>query len=294
MKATVPGAGSTETGTIKSFIEEQLALVNSESISGMHATAETLKGMGFSSSANVKYSEFLTAFTEEQALRAHYEKEYPDCVFLPWSAMHVVMKSMDLWLDLPSNYTGAVPGAQLPWIEMFEMGGGDTPRESDVHGCIGGAAEEHVWYDKTRDSYRADGTIIRNPSALYEAFAVLISMPSLCTRAYDVDHAPSAYSYMASDVRQAIDKFNYAYKEDIAACSKQFKEGLFVVAPAEAFKTTEDWLTRARTLAKEAFVKKDAPDDPLVVKFVRGGCLIVAAWGDEAAVINKAVRDLKL
>jgi hypothetical protein len=39
---------------------------------------------------------------------------------------------------------------------------------------------------------------------------------------------------------------------------------------------------------------KQAPDDPLVIKMCRGGCLVVAAWGDEAAYLNKAIRDNRL
>lgn len=37
-----------------------------------------------------------------------------------------------------------------------------------------------------------------------------------------------------------------------------------------------------------------APDDPLVIRFCNQGALIVAAWGDEAAFLNKAVQELKL
>jgi hypothetical protein len=52
---------------------------------------------------------------------------------------------------------------------------------------------------------------------------------------------------------------------------------------------------RVRELATEIeTAQKVPPNDPLVVRFVNGGALVVAAWGDEAAELNDRVKALKI
>lgn len=75
----------------------------------------------------------------------------------------------------------------------------------------------------------------------------------------------------------------------------QFENSMFVVAPKEAFITTEDWLSRARRMVMGYRTEiTNPPPDPLVIRFVKGGALVIAAWGDEAEWINNAAAQLKL
>lgn len=81
----------------------------------------------------------------------------------------------------------------------------------------------------------------------------------------------------------------------IIAAIRQFRNSFMVIAPPEAFQTTEDFLTRTRRLAAAVQLKQTTPpDDPLVIRFVRGGALVVAAWGEEAAVLNAAAREFNI
>ena len=65
---------------------------------------------------------------------------------------------------------------------------------------------------------------------------------------------------------------------NINAALKQFAESWFVVAPPEDFNSTEDFFTRFQKMSKEAVQRMTTPpDDPLVIRFVRGGRLVVAA-----------------
>lgn len=76
---------------------------------------------------------------------------------------------------------------------------------------------------------------------------------------------------------------------------KQAENSYFVVAPPEAFRTEVDWLSRFVQLAEDVSVAATvAPDDPLVIRFCYGGCLVVAAWGAEAEAINRMTRELNL
>ena len=83
-------------------------------------------------------------------------------------------------------------------------------------------------------------------------------------------------------------------RERSAARNMQlFVSSFFVLAPPEAFSTKKDFI--ARFLESFTDTKKaNPPDDPLVIRFCQGGCLVVAAWGDEAAYLNRAVKELNL
>ncbi len=74
---------------------------------------------------------------------------------------------------------------------------------------------------------------------------------------------------------------------------KLFINSFFVLAPKEAFSTQADFVSRFLSGFIE-HKKTDPPNDPLVIRFCQGGCLVVAAWGDEAAYLNKAVKELNL
>ena len=248
---TVAGAEFGTAHTIKDFIEQQFATIRSDGFSGIKRTAESAARHGFSKCANLRYAEFLEAFRENQRLASYYAAKYPNCVFLPWKAFHLVRRTLDLWCDLPEHYCGAVPDEQMPWLDIFEMNPADRPvtlAEVDL-----------------RD--------------VYENIDML-----------DLLEVPADWR-----MRLGYDeRLQRALYHKSGWFTPQFRSSFFVVAPAEAFDTKEDWIERFRRRVEDAYQEPNPPPDPLVIRFCRGGCLVVAAWGDEAEELNNLVKKLNL
>jgi hypothetical protein len=244
-----PTATTSTAIRIDSFIKQKLTEARSGVGSGIIEDATRAKQLGFASSANVRYSEFLELFRSSTPLTRHYANAYPSSLYLSWEAFHALLKAMNLWVDLPAHYLGAVPGEQLPWMEVFELA-----REDEI-----------TWQDFA-------GLIPGLPKASRDVFLDLIGAPVYSRETFPWELSKRMRAYWTEAARS-----------------------FFVVAPQEAFSTSEDWLKRFRSAVAEAqHLIKIPPDDPLVVRFCRGGVLVVAAWGDEAAFLNQAAVDAKV
>ena len=263
---TAPGATFGGHPTISSYIAEQLKEAASDAASSAITTAETLSGLGFTASANIRYARFLEAYRSQTDLAEHYATQYPNCVFLPWKALHETLNALNLWVELPEHYLGAVPSGQLPYIEMFELEAKDTPGPDDWVPALG--CGEHG-----RPDYRL------TPIKVFIGDAILGKEDALEDRS-PIQRLRKTLHEDAG--RAVVDQLRW-----------DFCTSLFVVAPPEAFKTEKDWLTRAFEITDKATEeRKLPPNDPLVIRMVRGGCLVVAAWGDEAAHINEFVKQI--
>lgn len=256
-------ANSPQVLTIDGFIKQQFAKADSVNGSGVVESSKRVAALGFTSAANLRYAAFLEAFRSTPHLTERYAERYPLCYFLPWRAFHNVMASLDLWCDLPRNYTGAVPEGQLPYMEMFELQGEDR---------IG--AEELI-------------SLLNEPeNQAWQAIAErILHAKEQCGYKYMDDKTLNSVEYVERDLSR---------RGRVCNMWQQVVSSFFVVAPKEAFKTRHDFLTRFCNLLEEVGKENIAPNDPLVVRFVPGGALVVAAWGDEAAFINEATRELKL
>lgn len=255
--ATAPTASSGTPQRIDDFIKRKLSEAESDVSSGMSDSATRAAQLGFANCANARYSAFLDAFRSSPLLSKTYAENYPNSLFLPWPALHLVLKTLKLWVDLPLHYLGAVPPEQLPWMEIFELDPADRPRPSEVQQILPGMS-----YD----------------AALRVEFILGAGMPTgyVSSKPWEATTAGSTASSMWGYWNSALSSF-------------------FVVAPPEAFNTTEDWLSRFRKLAtKTTTTHTVPPDDPLVIRFCRGGCLVVAAWGNEASELNKLTQDLNI
>lgn len=253
---------------IDEFIKRKLAEAESAAGSGISDSADRAVRLGFVNCANSRYSEFLAAFRSSSHLTETYRERYPSSLFLPWAALHAVIKALDLWLELPEHYMGAVPPEQLPWLEIFELDPNDTVAAEDLDGLLPGLNAEH--------------------SRLLQL--------AICRVFHDFDtmyRRAEAWS-SSSEIQRAITQ-SERLSRSVRDLWRSARNSFFVVAPKEAFSTTEDFLSRLRRLATEAVTETTiAPDDPLVIRFCRGGCLVVAAWGDEAAELNRLTREANL
>lgn len=264
--ATAPTASSGTVQRIDDFIKAKFREADSASGSGISDSADRAARLGFVNCANTRYSEFLEAFRDSSHLTKTYQERYPNSLFLPWRALHAVLKTLDLWVDLPEHYMGAVPSEQLPWMEIFELEDMDRiqPREAGL--LLG------------------DSTA----SALVEGVLAASDDPA----GFEAAFATRSLSNAGRAV--ALQK-NSFFNGMIRQRWSEARDSFFVVAPRDAFRSTKDWLERFRALLQDAATEPTvAPPDPLVIRFCYGGCLVVAAWGDEAAALNEITQELNL
>jgi len=263
LTATADGATSTTPQRIDSVIKQLFDRASSGDFSALKSSAIQARQHGFTSCANLRLSGFLEEF-RATPLREHYATEYPQCVFLTHAGLRGLMKALNLWCDLPQHYVGAIPPEQLPWLDVFSLDTGDAVPKLEIGELcdLSDFALDVVEYIESESDWTRSG------------FGRAIHYPNLRGVQYFKTNNSTDYA-------------------NINAALKQFAESWFVVAPPEAFNSTEDFFTRFQKMSKEAVQRMTTPpDDPLVIRFVRGGCLVVAAWGEEAAIINAAAREV--
>lgn len=309
--ATAAGATSSTDMRIDSYIAARFKEANSADFSTLKSSAEALRRHGFTSSANSRYAAFLEAFRSAPDLAASYAERYPSCCFLPWPALHSLMDTLQLWCDLPEHYTGAIPPEQLPWLDLFALDSADSVPVGQICDLA-----------RIQDPKRRENLLL----ALM-AYTVSQNRRQINSAGYHPSQGPQEYEsittidptpYFGNDLTQrqvlALDQKFQSYVEaenhharfaqpalwrEQAAVLHQavqsFHASFFVIAPPEAFRTTKDFPTRVRELSDRIeTAPKIPPNDPLVVRFVRGGALVVAAWGDEAAELNALVSSLNI
>lgn len=263
----VAGASSTTPRTIDSHISEWLKEALSGDSYGAKSSAEAARRHGFTSSANSRYADFLEAFRAAPALTAYYTEKYPSSYFLPWAALRSVIQSLQLWCDLPEHYMGAVPPEQLPWLDLFALDSADSALGLEILELVGTEPQyKERWEQLVQDCMTDRDAVIWHHQS---------------ERHVDRDRTPDSI----------LDQ----HQTTVRAHLKQFQSQFFVLAPPEAFKTEMDFCERFRRLMKQPVTRPTIPpDDPLVVRFVQGGALVVAAWGDEAAELNARVAALNI
>ncbi len=259
---SVDFAPSTTPKRIDAYIARLFNEARSENFSLMKSTAQAAVAHGFTSCANLRYAEFLEAY-RSTPLQAYYEEHYPQCCFLPWKALRSLLDAMRLWCDLPAHYVGAIPPEQLPWLDLFSLRSEDEVSAVELADLVG-LDENSIMRGILHD------ILSRNPNDFPRSFELPASPPWERQR-----------YQLRDEQRQQLNRF-----------ATQFRESFFVVAPPEAFNVTSDFCQRFRTFMDAVQRPTTPPDDPLVVRFVKGGCLVVAAWGEEAATLNQLVSEV--
>lgn len=264
--ATATAVSSTTPQRIDDFIKHKLSLAGSTAGSGIIDSSARAVQLGFVNAANVRYSKYLEAFQSSPQLTETYREKYPNSLFLPWKALHAVIKALDLSLDLPEFYRGAVPSEQLPWMEIFELHPEDTVLPWEVH---------EIMPQVSNDARRRLEMVLK--------------------QLHDFD--PNRIRSWGLEPHEA--QTNIIQMGRMAAPARAYWDELqtsfFVVAPPAAFSAVDDWLKRFSELARRAHERMtNPPPDPLVIRFCHGGALVVAAWGDEAAELNEITKALKL
>jgi hypothetical protein len=276
------GASSASQQRIDQWLRLHFEQAASADFSLVKESAESAARNGFKNCANLRYVEFLEAFRDAPHLTAHYTEHYPDCCFLGWKALRVLLRSLELWFELPEHYAGAIPPSLMPWIDLFELRKEDSFTVEEIQELLG--CQDYA----------------TNPESLGVLFH--LDMVARCTtyggrkEMQLMDRSAVATDRLRAQPRLSLS--DYARQEEtLMRHIERATDSLFVVAPPEAFTTFhkgKDFISRFRSLADApGEVPTIPPNDPLVVRLCKGGCLVVTAWGDEAAFINEAVRHMK-
>jgi hypothetical protein len=274
--ATADGATSPTPLRIDTFIKSKLQEARSDGFSGLKSSAEAAQSHGFTACANSRYAAFLEAMVAAQDQVTYYAEKYPACFFLPWTALNATMKALNLWCDLPRHYTGAIPPGQLPYLDIFSLDPNDAVPPVQMLELIDDGLRKDVWQ-----------ALIRNAATSHKQER---SAEWEWQRQWDFDPYESN-----ADVHNLFRNLDGTQQTALRTACADFQSSWFVIAPPAAFNVSEDWRSRTRKLLTQAAAKKEPPpDDPLVVRFVRHGCLVVAAWGEEAAELNAAVNSLNI
>lgn len=276
--ATAAGATSTTPLRIDTFIKSKLQEARSEDFSGLKSSAAAARSHGFTACANSRYADFLAAMSAAQDQVTYYAAKYPACFFLPWTALNATLKALNLWCDLPKHYTGAIPPGQLPYLEIFSLDPNDAVPPVQMLELIDDGLRKDVWQGLIR-------------SASY------FSAPHVPDWRREVIYDPYEEDFFQSTAsgRDLFSRLDRNQQDALRAACADFQDSWFVIAPPAAFNVAEDWRSRTRKLLTQSAAKKEPPpDDPLVIRFVRHGCLVVAAWGEEAAALNATVNGLNI
>jgi len=267
--ATAAGATSQTPLRIDTFIKSKLKEAQSADFSGLKSSAEAARSHGFTACANSRYADFLAAMSGAQDQVSYYAEKYPACFFLPWTALNATLTALNLWCDLPKHYTGAIPPGQLPYLDIFSLDPSDTVQARELLQLINdGSLREDLW---------------------------LGLLAQRTTHFYDREPGADDWQYFNHQPRFEFERLPPATRQALHRAVDEFQGSWFVIAPPAAFNVTEDWRARTRRLLIDATPKKEPPpNDPLVVRFVHHGCLVVSAWGEEAAELNAAVNALNI
>lgn len=263
------------TARIDQYISQHMGVAMSDVYTQAKESGEAAIRHGFTGSANARYLDFLETFRDCPEFAADYQERYPACRFLPWRAFHLVRMQLRLHLDLPQFYAGAVPESQMPWLDAFGLEPGDVVAADELDYLVGSdiskTIEQKLEYEQAM-SYSASFS------------SVFAGWPS----------ATGIWEERQEREKQKLEANRKELRAKLSQVARDFRDSFFVLAPHDAFTTTQDFIKRAQNLEKEVVRYTQPPNDPLVVRFVKRGCLAVAAWGDEAAALNELTAKLRI
>jgi len=278
--AIATGVSSPAVLRIDSFLKQCTAAASSDVYSSAKHSAQAVARHGFVNSANSRFAAFLAAFQEQPDLTAKYAEDYPACSFLNWKAFHALRRVLNLWCDTPENYAGGVPDDQVPWMDIFELGVQDHCGKRDIVELLEWNADQSSRFL----SWPIVDHLLQGVPREVQAGHRFEDEFEIRPTEWEVRGAKELVNTRGAVLRQY---------------GKQLTQGFFVLAPKEAFLTSAggegDWIERFRHFVEDQkTAPTKTPEDPLVIRFCRGGALVVAAWGDEAKVLNEAVNNLGL
>jgi hypothetical protein len=218
---------------------------------------DRLKSLGFRKAKEVKEGQQVLeeklANVEKMNTIKYYQQNYPLNKFITETQVEGICKKYGLVMGKVSDYTGFVPESKLALLEKFKL------KQGDIYESSG----DYYYPSSVTESMET----VRRHVDLYEQN--LRRMLSGAGATY-----PSGYP-----------------SGEVIIPTGHFGSGGYVPKPKELKKQApaymicapqKDFDMAGKELKKFKLVDKPVPD-PVVLQPVKGGYLIVCAWGDEAS-----------
>lgn len=227
-----------------------------------------LASLGFSNTPeaiNAKSIEGKLLMSKELAeITKYYQFNYPNNKFITEEAVANICKKYSLVCGEISMYTGFVPELKLKQIEKFKVNKTDLPERALI-----GSKHRTDGFDETQTSVLLEYINSNQLSGYAEN-----------NSAYILASKDPNYSYVKD--KNMVDKYlgKWGYIEAIFVGAT-----LKICAPLKDMKIPDNKMVLGHKIV-------NIPD-PVVLQPVRGGYLIVCAWGDEAndeLVVNEKMN----
>lgn len=208
----------------------------------------------------------LVSSKEQAHLVQHYRVNYPNNKFITEDQVKAICEKYGLVCGDVSMYKGFVPESKLKQIESFRVSEKDFPFAKAVDSWNSGELIDYVGKDDIIDKWAIKQ--IEEGSHFYIIAGSIVN---------DYIKNPEKYRFLGKGLGTKQD-------ERYIACMP-FDKGFKICAPLKDMEVPVGKRV-------EGYKIEDIPD-PVVLQPVKGGYLIVCAWGDEASdeiVVNQAMN----
>jgi hypothetical protein len=223
--------------------------------------AERLKRVGFGNAKEVHAQNTLKATLEETrkvaSLIQTYKERYPDNKFINLEAVNSICSRYNLLCGPINTFTGFVPEVKLAQIEAFRLVSLDKIEVAKI---------KKITF--TRADQEKDG--VKAVRAYLESHKNTIDYDELEGRSVD--------SFLACVVGRTGRTHDTSFRLEYEIQESQ----MVICAPKKDFRMS-GMMKIGNFLQELSFEATVELQDPVVLQPVRGGFLVVAAWGDEAS-----------
>jgi hypothetical protein len=288
-----PKTVGTSADRIDSFINHYEVYGRSEGFHQETLMCNRLAAVGFKSSASIKLNDFHRKFVANPELREHYLAKYPTSRFIPMAGLLATISTMKLSIDLAEYYAGGVPDSQAKLITDFELKERDFPDTKGLYHLAGLAPIQfEMDQEACEKAHKKMIEDIKNTVDVNFGRISVTAFNRIMSENRDCFNGELDCRKLTNSVNK--EGWMKVHLKPFNKFFEQFRSEFFVVAPPTAFTKDKDFVKRFREQVDASTQKLPIPKDPLVLRFVPGGALIVASWGDEAEFINGVVNELGL
>lgn len=299
--------------TANDFLKSRVEDSRGDEGEALRIQAQHLNRLGFANSANVRLNSYLSDFRGTPELVKYYNEKYFPSVFLPYPALHRIINTLNLVINTPDQYLGSVPQSQVIGMNAFTFDEKDAMHPIELvflftKDFFDGA---HLGAVDREKMNKWDELERYNPTR-FASYVVEASYQCYPNRWMDLVEDISARWWASQNTYRILGRMGHVMETPVLhrvdynelrdghkniawSLANAFLFQNLVVAPKNAFlggvslegRMHNDWIKKGPS------PKRFTPDpDPLVIRAVHGGVLVIAAWGDEAQALNQINEEL--